>query len=122
MILQEFPAFLPQWNAHLAAWNPTLARPIAVDLAAFTDFAIDLVGTGDESELDRLAATIELMLVDGDPVVNYSVRQLLLAKLASNIQLAGLPIEQFVRRLRPQTAAYWQVVDLARHGDISIHH
>ena len=40
IILQEFPAFRAQWEEHLESWSPTIARPIALDLAEFADLAI----------------------------------------------------------------------------------
>ncbi len=95
LVLQTFPAFSAQWTAHVDTWNPLLARPFALDLAEFADFAIDTIALGDDSELDRLAIVLESMLEAEDLVVNYSARKLLLAKLASSPQLTGKLSELF---------------------------
>lgn len=122
LVLQTFPAFSAQWTAHVDTWNPLLARPFALDLAEFADFAIDTIALGDDGELDRLAIVLESMLEAEDLVVNYSTRKQLLPRLASSTQLAGIPLERFRSKLLPQTAVCWQAVALAQHGDISIHH
>lgn len=122
IIIQEFPAFCAQWDSYLVSWNPLIERPLAVDLAEFADFALELIWAGDGSELDRLATTIELMLVEGDAVVKYAVRKILLEKLASSSTIAGFPIELFISKLQPQTAVRWQALAIERGIDLSIHH
>ncbi len=122
IILQEFPAFRPQWDEHLESWNPMIARPIALDLAEFADFAIDIIWAGDERELDRLMRVIELMLVEGDSVIIYTVRQMLLVKITNSSQIAGFPIERFTTKLLPQTAYHLQTLPIERSIDLSIHH
>ncbi len=129
IILQEFPAFRYQWAEHVESWNPTLARPIALDLAEFADLAIAIIWAGDEIELDRLAQVIELILVAGEPIVTYALRQVVLAKIADS-NIAGFPIDRFTSRLQPQTLSQWQILttDLRSQWlhqpsvDLSIHH
>ncbi len=122
IVLEEFPAFRAQWDEHLAAWNPIIARPLALDVAEFTDLALKIIWAGDEREVDRLANAIELMLVAGDAIVKYTVRQMLLAKIASSSQIDGFPIERFTNAIQPQTAYHWQTAIGDRRVDLSIHH
>jgi hypothetical protein len=122
VILQEFPTFLPQWEEHLDGWNPLLTRPIALDLAEFADFAIDLIWAGDERELDRLATVLESMFTVEDPIFIYTLRQMVLAKIASRSDIAGFPIDRFTSKLQPQTTNQWQTLTYDRSIDLSIHH
>jgi hypothetical protein len=122
IILQEFPAFRAQWEEHLESWNPIIARPIALDLAEFAALAIDLIWAGDEIEIARLTTVIELILVEGDPIVEYATRKMVLEKIANSSQIAGFPIERFTTKLQPQTADRWQTLTLDRTPDLSIHH
>ena len=68
IILQEFPAFQDQWELHLASWNSLIERPIALDVAEFADFAIEIICTGIDSEIDQLVKITEQMLEQGDGV------------------------------------------------------
>jgi hypothetical protein len=122
IILQQFPAFHTQWAEHLDGWNPLLTRPIALDLAEFADFAIDLIWAGDERELDRLATALELMIGAEDPVFTYTIRQMVLEKIASRSEVAGFPIERFTSRLQPHTLTQWETLTRDRSIDLSIHH
>jgi hypothetical protein len=122
IILSEFPAFRPQWAEHLDSWNPIITRPIALDLAEFADFAIDLIWAGDERELDRLATAIELMFAAEDPLFTYTICQTVLEKIDSRSDVAGFPIERFTNKFQPYTATQWQAVKLDRSIDLSIHH
>jgi hypothetical protein len=122
IILQEFPAFRTQWEEHLDAWNPTIARPIALDLAEFAELAIELIWAGDECELDRLAILIELMFVAEDSLFTYTIRQMVLEKIASRSDVAGFPIERFTNKLQPYTATQWATLTRDRSIDLSIHH
>jgi hypothetical protein len=122
IILQEFPAFRPQWEEHLDAWNPLVARPIALDLAEFADLAIALIWAGDERELDRLVTVLELMFVAQDPIFTYTLRQMVLEKIASRSTIAGFPIERFTSKLQPHTVEQWQISTRDRSIDLSIHH
>jgi hypothetical protein len=122
VILQEFPAFRPQWEEHLEGWNPHITRPIALDLAEFATLAIELIWAGDERELDRLATVLELMFVAEDPIFTYTLRQMVLEKIASRSDIAGFPIERFTSKLLPHTADRWQTLTYDRAIDLSIHH
>ena len=122
IILQEFPAFRTQWGEHLESWNPTIVRPIALDLAEFADLVIQIVWAGDEIELDRLATVIELIFEAGDPIVTYALRKMVLEKIATSSHVSGFPLDRFTSKLQPQTAEQWQTLALDRIVDLSIHH
>jgi hypothetical protein len=122
IILQEFPAFRTQWEEHLDAWNPTITRPIALDLAEFATLAIEIIWSGDERALERLVAVIELMFDAEDPIFTYTIRQMVLEKIASRSDVAGFPIERFTCKLQPHTVEQWQISTRDRSIDLSIHH
>ena len=122
VILQEFPAFRLQWEEHLDGWNPLVARPIALDLAEFATLAIDIIWAGDERELDRLATVLESMFGAKDSIFTYTLRQMVLAKIASRSDIAGFPIDRFTSKLQPHTANQWQTLTHDRSIDLSIHH
>jgi hypothetical protein len=121
IILQEFPTFRPQWEEHLESWNQLVARPIALDLAEFATLAIAIIWAGDERELDRLTIVLESMFDAEDPIFTYTLRQMVLEKIASRSEIAGFPIERFTNKLQPHTAHQWQSTR-ARSIDLSIHH
>jgi hypothetical protein len=112
LILQEFPAFRTQWEAHLAAWNLPLARPIAVDIAEFADFAVVTICDGVDAQIDRLAEITELMLRQDDPVIDYAFRTMFLEQIAIGTKRGGGAVERFTHKLRPLGAYHWQALDL----------
>jgi hypothetical protein len=122
LILREFPAFNDQWRGHLESWNPIIARPIALDIAEFAEFTLKTIETGNDAEIDRLAATIELMLVEGDPVIEYVFRTMFLEQIADRSHQAGFPIERFTSKFQSQTDCYWQAVNIRHNLDATIHH
>ncbi len=111
IILQEFPAFQAQWDLHLAAWNPQIDRPIALDIAEFADFAADTICEGIDARIDRLAAIVELMLLQGDAVINYAFRTMFLEQIAHRCQRSGLDLDIFTRKLQPLSHDCWQAID-----------
>ena len=110
IILQEFPAFRTQWDLHLASWSPP-DRPIALDIAEFGDFAVETIAAGIDPEIDRLAATIELMLRQGDSVINYAFRTMFLEQIAHRCQRRGLDLAVFTHKLQPLSHDRWQAID-----------
>lgn len=122
LILREFPAFRDQWHLHLESWNPVIPRPIALDIAQFAEFTLKAIETGSDTELDRLAVTIELMLVEGDPVINYAFRTMFLEQIANRSHQAGFPIDRFTSKLQSQTDHYWRAANIRHSVDATIHH
>ena len=116
IILQEFPAFQTQWGEHLESWLP-LDRPIALDLAAFADFAVDTICLGVDAQIERLAEITELMLQQGDSVIEYAVRTMFLKQIALGINRRGFPVDRFTHRLRPLGFYHWQALncEFTRH-------
>jgi hypothetical protein len=121
-ILQEFPNFRTRWDRHLESWNPIIPRPIALDIAEFSDFALETIRIGEDGEIEKLTATIEHMFMCGDSVIDYAFRTMFLEKIVSRSVVAGFPIERFISKLHPLTRDYWQVLTLIPHVDLSIHH
>ena len=111
IILCEFPDFRSQWDEHLEAWPPFLDRPVAIDIDEFANFALELISVGVEAEIDRLAATIEVMLVEGDSVICYAFRMMFLKSIANYSERNGVSIDRFVSRLEPTAAYYFQALD-----------
>jgi hypothetical protein len=116
IILQEFPAFRTQWNLHLADWNPQIDRPIAIDIAEFGDFAVDTICEGVETEIERLTAIIQLMLLHGDAVINYAFRTMFLEQIAHRCHRGKFPVDVFISKLQPLGYYHWQAID--RHWSI----
>ena len=112
IILQEFPAFHDRWDEHLESWSLPFDRPVALDIAEFSDFAIDLIRLGDDAELDRLAVIIEQMLIEGDSIVNYTFRMMFLKNIASRREKDGVSVDRFIAKLQPITAYYCQDLDI----------
>jgi hypothetical protein len=121
-ILPEFPAFIDRWERHLDDWNPNIPRPFALDVSEFTDFAIETIETGVDTEIDRLTTIIECILVDGDSIVVYTFQTMLLAKIASRTSVVGFPIDRFTSKFQPLTAYHWQALDTRWGIDLSNHH
>jgi hypothetical protein len=117
-ILQEFPAFQPQWDLHLESWIPAIPRPIVLDVAEFGDFAIELISTGVDLEINRLTAIIERMLRQSDSVIEYTFRTMFLEQIARRSSQSGLSINLFISKLQPLGYYHWQAMD--RHWNI--HH
>ncbi len=112
LILQEFPAFQQSWDEHLASWSPLITRPIALDIAEFADFALELIQTGTNGELDRLATIIEQILGEGDAVVNYTFRMIFLKHIAKHSNKNGVPIDRLTSKLQPITLYYCRALDI----------
>jgi hypothetical protein len=111
MLLDRFPAFQAQWDLHLAAWTPTVARPIALDIAEFADFTLDTICNGVDADLDRIAATLELILLQGDAVIEYTFRSMFLEQIAHRSHRGGFPIDRFICKLQPLGYYHWQALD-----------
>ncbi len=119
IILQEFPAFQTQWDLHLASWHPMIDRPIALDIAEFADFAVDTICLDLDVEIDRLAAITELMLLQGNSVIEYAFRTMFLEQIAhhrskggvSAVREASAPLNRFINKLQPLGYYYWQAMD-----------
>jgi hypothetical protein len=116
LILQEFPAFQPQWDLHLESWIPVIPRPIVLDIAEFGDFAIELITTGVDLEISNLTALIERMLLQSDSVIEYAFRTMFLEQIARRSSQSGLPVDLFISKLQPLGYYHWQAMD--RHWSI----
>jgi hypothetical protein len=116
LILQEFPAFQPQWDLHLESWIPAIPRPIVLDIAEFGDFAIELIATAVEPEISKLTAMIERMLVQSDSVIEYAFRTMFLEQIARRSTKSGRSINLFISKLQPLGYYHWQAMD--RHWNI----
>ena len=117
IILQQFPAFQTQWDLYLESWISTLDRPIALDIAEFADFAVDTICLDIEVEIDKLAAIVELMLRQGDDVINYAFRRMFLAQIARRFTSSELSVDRFTNKLQSLGYYHWQAMD--RHLSIS---
>jgi hypothetical protein len=111
IILQEFPAFQTQWDLHLASWNPMIDRPIALDIAEFADFAVDMICLDLDVEIDRFAAIIELMLLQGNSVIEYAFRTMFLEQIAHRSTRGGFSVDRFISRLQPLGYYHWQAMN-----------
>jgi hypothetical protein len=111
IILHQFPAFRTQWDLHLESWIPTLDRPIALDIAEFADFAVDTICLGVEVEIDKLAAIVELMLLQGDAVISYAFRRMFLEQIARRFNSSELSVDRFTSKLQPLGYYHWQAMD-----------
>lgn len=111
IILQQFPAFEAQWDLHVESWIPTLDRPIALDIAEFADFAVDTICLGVDVEIDKLAALVELMLLQGDSVINYAFRRMFLEQIAHRFAKSELSVEPLIGKLQPLGFYHWQAMD-----------
>jgi hypothetical protein len=111
VILQEFPAFQDQWDLHLESWNSLIERPIALDIAEFADFAIEIICTGVDAEIDQLSNILEQMLTQGDSVIRYAFRRMFLEQIAHRRNRGGFPIDRFTSKLQPLGYYHWQAMD-----------
>jgi hypothetical protein len=118
IILQEFPAFRPRWDEHLESWSPVIDRPVALDIAEFSDFALELIQIGTNTELDRLSTTIERILIEGDSIVNYTFRMMFLKNLANRSETTGITVDRFIAKLQPTTTYYCKALDIFWGEDI----
>jgi hypothetical protein len=112
IILHEFPAFRDRWDEHLESWNLPLDRPVALDVAEFSEFALELMRLGDDREIERLAIIIEQILADGDSIVNYTFRMMFLKQVASHSETDRSSVDRFIAKLQPVTAYYCRSLDL----------
>ena len=108
IILQEFPAFQIQWDLYLESWNSLIPRPIALDIAEFADFAVDTICLEHDLEINRLTATIELMLLQGDSIIEYAFRTMFLEQIAHRSNRGGFPVGRFTSKLQPLGLYCWQ--------------
>jgi hypothetical protein len=111
IILQEFPAFQTQWDSYIESWNSLIDRPIALDIAEFADFAVDIICLGSDIDIDRLTTTLEIMLCQDDSVVNYAFRMMFLSQIAHRRHLAGVRLDLFISKLQPLGFYHWQALD-----------
>lgn len=116
IILAEFPAFEAQWVVHLESWPLHSQRPIALDLAEFAEFAIETIANGFDDRIDRLAAITEVILLEGDAIVEYTFRRMFLEHIASRATKGGFSVTAFIAKLRPLGLYHWQALD--RHLSI----
>jgi hypothetical protein len=111
IILAEFPDFAARWAVHLESWPAYSQRPIALDITEFAEFAIETISTGLDAQIDRLAAIAEVILLEGDPIVEYTFRRMFLEHIAQHSSLDEFPIQQFTTKLRPLGLYHWQAFD-----------
>jgi hypothetical protein len=111
IILAEFPDFAARWAVHLESWPAWSQRPIALDMNEFAEFAIETISTGIDAQIDRLAAITEVILLEGDPIVEYTFRRMFLEHIAQHSSVGGFPIKQFTTKLRPLGLYHWQALD-----------
>jgi hypothetical protein len=111
IILAEFPDFAARWAVHLESWPAQIQRPIALDMTEFAEFAIEIVATGIDTQIDRLAAITEVILLEGDSIVEYTFRRMFLEHIARYSSADGFPIKQFTTKLRPLGLYHWQALD-----------
>jgi hypothetical protein len=111
IILAEFPDFAARWAVHLESWPAYSQRPIALDITEFAEFAIETIATGLDAQIDRLAAIAEVILLEGDPIVEYTFRRMFLEHIAQYSSLDEFPIQQFTTKLRPLGLYHWQAFD-----------
>ncbi len=111
IILQNFPAFRTQWDLYLESWNSLIERPIALDIAEFADFAIETICLGADLEIDKLVSTTELMLLQGDSIIQYAFQRMFLEQIAHRSNRGGFPVDLFTSKLQPLTYYYWQAMD-----------
>ncbi|WP_309728528.1 hypothetical protein [Chamaesiphon sp. OTE_75_metabat_556] len=111
IILSEFPAFEAQWVVHLDSWPPIGHRPIALDIAEFAEFAIETIVSGVDAQIDRLAAITEVILLEGDSIVEYTFRRMFLEHIAHRATKGGFSIDLFTTKLRPLGLYHWQSLD-----------
>jgi hypothetical protein len=111
IILSEFPAFEAQWVVHLDSWPPIGHRPIALDIAEFAEFAIETIVSGVDAQIDRLAAITEVILLEGDSIVEYTFRRMFLEHIAHRATKGGFSIDLFTTKLRPLGLYHWQALD-----------
>ena len=117
IILLEFPAFRTQWDEHLESWHLP-DRPIALDIAAFADFAVETICLGVDIEIDRLAEITELMLLQGDSVIEYAWKTMFLEQIALGINRRGFSVDRFTHKLQPLGFDRWQALDRHIHTTI----
>jgi hypothetical protein len=111
IILQAFPAFQTQWELHLESWNSLIERPIALDVAEFADFAIEIICGGVDAEIDQLVNLTEQMLEQGDSIIRYTFRRMFLEQIAHRRNRGGFPIDRFTSKLQPLGYYHWQAMD-----------
>jgi hypothetical protein len=111
IILQNFPAFRTQWDLYLESWNSLIERPIALDIAEFADFAIETISCGVDLEIAKLVETTELMLLQGDTVIQYAFRRMFLEQIAHRSHRGGFSVDLFTSKLQPLTYYYWRAMD-----------
>ncbi|WP_310486533.1 hypothetical protein [Chamaesiphon sp. VAR_69_metabat_338] len=111
IILADFPDFAARWAVHLESWPTQIQRPIALDITEFAEFAIETIATGIDAQIDRLAAFTEVILLEGDAIVEYTFRRMFLEHLAQHSCAGGFPIKQFTTKLRPLGLYHWQALD-----------
>ncbi len=110
-ILAASPSIASKWADHLADWAPE-EPPVYIDAMTFSHHLVDLVESGQTSELVAVFQAVEDLLRTGDPGVRY----LLTYGLIEGIQnvAANRHDYAFVRRFRPwllpATEAAWDEV------------
>jgi hypothetical protein len=111
IILQEFPAFRQQWEEHLESWSLPIDRPIALDIAEFADFAIEILRLDTELEIEKLTAVTERILLYGNSMIAYAYRTMFLEQIAHRSHKCGFSVDRFTRKLQPLGYYYWQSTD-----------
>lgn len=99
-LLERFPAFQGNWQAHLEYWKNVTERPYGLDVAEFVGFVRSLIVEGQETELQRVADFLEEMLTQGDEQVQWAFRLMFLESLTNN---SKLPLARFVSKLLPRS-------------------
>jgi hypothetical protein len=116
-IVAAIPMFRERWEAHSADWGLPFARPLALDIAEFTDFAIDTIRMGSDLELRAVVNIVEEMLQSTDPIVSYAFKTMFLEQIAHRSSKLHFRLDRFIAFLQPLSYYHWQALD----RDLSIY-
>lgn len=104
-ILEQVPAFQECWEMHLSYWGGEDAG-LCNDMAAFSHYVVDLIGSGHLGSLDVIFDLVERFLQEGDQEVQDAVATCFLENLLNASSAGKVDISRFFSLLGIESRAY----------------
>jgi hypothetical protein len=109
LLLEACPSFAERWKSHAVDYDGGALLYVA--LGEFAHHVVDLVRSGQTSELPAVFDVVERLHVGGDPYVREAATIGLLEGLQNVALNTGLDPRQLVPWLKPESAKWWAGLD-----------
>lgn len=102
-LIKEFPKFKPYWESFLDNWS--MDEGITIKIYPFSDYALDIIKSENESEIERVCEFIEYLTINGDEGVQAAMTTVVLEYLLSK-DPEEIQFKKFAHHLGKESVEY----------------